>query len=421
MRIGFFTDRYLPLTDGVTYSIELFRHELEKLGHEVYIFAPKPNLSYREESANVIRFPAVKGLFFDDYLTSFFFPPQVMRKVEKLKLDIVHYHTPGQIGLMGAYFALHNNIPLVTTYHTDLYEYVKHYPSVLPGTIALSMLAPIITGGGMDEYRSSLSSIKPERSVDKWNQKIVERGLTMLHNHCDLVIAPSHKMQHQLATWRTTSPLTILPTGVDKITTKIADAEGLKAQHHLLADDEIILFVGRVGTEKNVSLLLEAFNHLAPKRPRAKLVIAGSGDDLATFKAQAAALPAHNRIIFTGRVERHLLGGLYEAASVFAFPSLADTQGMVLNEAAQAGLPIVMIDRGISEVLEDGKNGYYAKNNAKDFASKILKVLQNPDRSAMAKSGQELASRYTASKQAAKLLRLYQETIERHHETHPTN
>src|SRR6266567_8184241 len=124
MRIGFFSDRYLPLTDGIAYSMEDARRELEKLGHEVYIFAPKPGLRYHETSPRVIRFPAVKGLFFDDYRTSLFFPPQTSRQIDKLKLDLIHFHTPGQIGLFGAVYALRHNVPLVTTYHTDLYEYV---------------------------------------------------------------------------------------------------------------------------------------------------------------------------------------------------------------------------------------------------------------------------------------------------------
>jgi glycosyltransferase involved in cell wall biosynthesis len=254
MRIGFFSDRYLPLTDGIAYSIESFRVELEALGHEVYIFAPKPNLRYKEPSPHIIRFPAVKGLFWEDYMSSFFFPPQVIKQVEKLNLDIIHFHTPGQLGMFGAYFALRHNIPLVTTYHTDLYEYVKHYPAVLPGTIALSMLAPVITGGGMDEYRTALSSIKPQRSVDDWNQKIVERGVTLIHNHCDLVIAPSVKMERQLKGWKTIPPIAILPTGVDEITTNSAKIDEVRAQFGLSTHDQIILFVGRIGTEKNISL-----------------------------------------------------------------------------------------------------------------------------------------------------------------------
>jgi glycosyltransferase involved in cell wall biosynthesis len=170
------------------------RREFEARGHEVYIFAPKPGPRYREASPRITRFPAVKGLFFDDYRCSLFYPPRARRQIDRLGLDLVHFHTPGQVGLFGAYYARRHGVPLVTTYHTDLYEYVTHYPGVLPGVIALSALAPLVTGGGAGQRRTSLSCVKPERSVDRWNQKIVERAMTLIHNHCDLVITPSVKM-----------------------------------------------------------------------------------------------------------------------------------------------------------------------------------------------------------------------------------
>jgi glycosyltransferase involved in cell wall biosynthesis len=415
MRIGMFTDRYLPLTDGVTYSIEGAREELEKLGHEVYIFAPNPTIGYKELSKTVIRFPAVKGLFFDDYLTTFFFPPQVVHQIDKLKLDIIHYHTPGQIGLLGAYYALHNNIPLVTTYHTDLYEYVKHYPKVLPGSIALSMLAPFITGGGLQDFRTSLTSLKPEKSVDKWNQKIVELGVTLLHNRCDLVIAPSPKIEKQLKSWHTTSPIVVLPTGIDQLPSTAKGIDNIRNQFGLTLKDQVILFVGRMGNEKNITVLIKAFDAIAKRDPRAKLMLVGTGEDLGQFKEQAAQSPFADRIIFTGRIDRSVLGNAYAAAKVFAFPSIADTQGLVINEAAWAGLPIVVVDKDVTEVVEDGKNGYFARNNARDLSAKITAVLSNPK--LWAKFGdrsRELAARFTTSAQTAKLLRLYKEAIEYH-------
>jgi glycosyltransferase involved in cell wall biosynthesis len=415
MRIGMFTDRYLPLTDGVTYSIEGTRKELEKLGHEVYIFAPNPTIGYKESSKNVIRFPAVKGLFFDDYLTTFFFPPQVAHQVDKLNLDIIHYHTPGQIGLFGAYYAIHNNIPLVTTYHTDLYEYVKHYPKVLPGSIALSMLAPIITGGGLQDFRTSLTSLKPERSVTKWNQKIVELGVTLLHNRCDLVIAPSPKIEKQLLGWHTTSPITVLPTGIDRLPSTKEGVKSVHDQYGLSAEDQVILFVGRMGNEKNVAVLIRSFDAIAKRNHRAKLMLVGTGEDLGQFKEQAAKSPFAERIIFTGRIDRSILGNIYAAAKVFAFPSIADTQGLVINEAAWAGLPIVVIDNNVTEVVEDGSNGYYAKNNARDLSAKITAVLGNANLWAkFSQRSRELAAGFTTSAQTAKLLRLYKEVIDRH-------
>ena len=415
MRIGFFSDFYLPRADGIAFSIESFRTELESMGHEVFVITPRPNLRFKEPSKRIIRFPAVKGLFFDDYMTSIFFPPQAERKLEKLKLDIIHYHTPGQLGLLGAFFALRHDIPLVTTYHTDLFEYVKHYPAVLPGTIALSMLVPAITGGGMDEFRSGLSSIKPELSVDKWNQKIVARSVTMIHNHCDVVISPSKKIEQQLKSWKTKSKLVILPTGVDKITTTDKEIAKRRRQYGIKTDDHVVLFVGRMGTEKNVGLLISSFDIIAQRDEHAKLMLVGIGEDIDDFVQQGASSPYADRIIFTGFIDHLNLGAIYALGTVFAFPSMTDTQGLVLNEAARAGLPIVMIDRDVTEVVRNGKNGFYARNSARGLGNQILEVLGDPvRRQRMGQQSIKLADAYGVHSQSERLIALYEETVKNH-------
>ena len=86
-----------------------------------------------------------------------------------------------------------------------------------------------------------------------------------------------------------------------------------------------------------------------------------------------------------------------------------------------AGLPIIMVDRDITEVVSNGENGYFAKATPRNFAGKLLQVLQaSPERQAkMGARSIELASRFSASKQAIKLLRLYQEVTKRHYAASP--
>ena len=53
MKIGIFTNNYLPNPYGVTRSIETFRREFEKQGHEVFVFAPRWK-GYEDNNINVI-------------------------------------------------------------------------------------------------------------------------------------------------------------------------------------------------------------------------------------------------------------------------------------------------------------------------------------------------------------------------------
>lgn len=414
MRIGFFSDRYLPFTDGIACSMEDARRELEDLGHEVYIFAPRPDRRYCEQAPRVTRFPAVKGLFFDDYRCSVFYPPRTRRQVDKLELDLVHFHTPGQIGMFGAYYARRHDLPLVTTYHTDLYEYVTHYPGVLPGVVALSILAPYVTGGGAGERRISRSCARPERSIDRWNQKVVERGMTLIHNSCDLVITPSLKMEAQLGGWNTTSRIATLPSGVDEIPATTAAVAAARREFGIAEDEQVVLFVGRIGSEKNLSLLIDSFTHVARRCGKARLLLIGPGDEDGKFRAQAAATPCADRITFTGRMPRADLGAFYELADVFAFPSKADTQALVVNEAAWAATPVVMVDPDISQVVEDGVSGLIAADTAESFAERVSTLLENPQRAAaMGRVARERAAKLSVRTQAGKLAGLYDETVSR--------
>jgi glycosyltransferase involved in cell wall biosynthesis len=289
---------------------------------------------------------------------------------------------------------------------------VVHYPGVLPGVIALSVLAPFATGCGRDGYRTSLSCVKPGRSIDRWNQRIVERGMTLIHNRCDLVITPSGKMQEQLSGWNTTSRIATLPSGVDEIPATDAAVARARREFGIAEDERVVLYVGRIGTEKNLSLLIDAFEHVAARCRRARLVLVGPGDEDGRFRARAAASAHAARITFTGRMERASLGAFYRLADVFAFPSLGDTQALVVNEAACAATPVVMVDRKITQVVEDGVSGLFAANTAEDFAEKISLLLDQPRRAAaMGEAARQRAGRLTGRSQAAELARLYEETV----------
>ena len=114
------------------------------------------------------------------------------------------------------------------------------------------------------------------------------------------------------------------------------------------------------------------------------------------------------------RSKREDLGSFYEMADVFAFPSLGDTQALVINEAAWAATPVVMVDRRISQIVEDGASGLFAAATAEDFGDKISFLLEQPRQAvAMGEAARSRAKELTAGRQAAKLARLYEETVSR--------
>lgn len=421
MRIGLFTDTYHPSINGIVYVVDSIRRHLEAAGHEVYVFCPARSIRPSEgDDDHVVRFRSVKGAFYDDYDTSLFFPPRELARIKKLELDVIHFFTPGQIGLMGIYAAHKTGVVLVAQHCTDLYEYSQHYKAVLPGLLALITLLPLSVKVDLGDIRELMKLYRPRKGAALWNQEIIEKAVTMAYKKCDAVIALSRKSKHQLLSWqrddRYAYHVTLMPNGVDPIPAASPEAIAeFRRTWGIEENDEVIGFVGRLGAEKNLPLLIEVIEHVRQSRPQVKLLFVGDFEFRETLEKMAAESSAHEAIIFTGALPREQLGVAYGAMTLFAFPSLTDTQSWVLHEAAHAGLPIVLIDQELSEVVVDGENGRFVPNDASGFAKIVGELLA--DKSLLKQYGdrsRELAGRYLEASQVEKLQALYREALRSH-------
>ena len=423
MRIGLFTDTYRPSINGIVFVVESLKKHLEAEGHEVYIFCPARSIRPGEsEDEHIIRFPSVKGAFYDEYDTSLFFPPRVLAKVKELDLDVIHFFTPGQVGIMGIYAAHKTNTPLVAQHCTDLRQYVEHYRDtlLLPGLLLLISILPFAMRVNGRDVRELMKMYRPRRESMQWNIDIVEKVVTMVYSKCDAVIALSKKSKRQLESWQTEDgysyDVTLMPNGVDRIkppTEKQLDA--FRDRHGIDKKDEVFGFVGRLGAEKNLDVLIPALAKVAKERSRARLLFIGDFDYKEVLEEKAAQSKYADRITFTGALPRESLGAAYAAMDVFVFPSLTDTQGWAVHEAALAGLPLLLVDKELSEVLEPGVNGEYPSNNAKSIADHVIDLLSHPKkRKEYGEASQKLARHFTERRQVAKLIKLYEEVISTH-------
>jgi glycosyltransferase involved in cell wall biosynthesis len=246
---------------------------------------------------------------------------------------------------------------------------------------------------------------------------MVKHLITVMHSHCDAVIAHSRKSAEQMRGWQNGDEhyqIHILPTGVDPIppasSTACAD---FRKEWGVQDGESLVTYVGRLSPEKNLDMLIEMIVELVKWRPNTKLMYVG---DFAEYRPKleekAAASPAAGHIIFTGRLPREDLGKVFGATNVFVFPSLTDTQSLALHEAAQAGLPIVMIDEPVTEVVHDGVNGYFSKNDPIDMAAKVNHVLDDPaNYKKMSKASREIAGQFSEKIQSEKILDIYEHII----------
>lgn len=418
MRIGLFTDTYHPATNGIVAVVDITRKQLELAGHEVFIFCPgvRSDVSLRHDD-HVIRFPSLPSGLFDDNRVSMFFPPVVMRQVRELELDVIHFFTPLQVGLMGVYAAQRTGAVLIGQHSTDFYEYVKHYPQVLPGLLALGTTLPFTVKFDGVDVRNLLSMYKPQRESLKWNRGIVEKSMALIYSRCDAVVALSRKNMKQLKSWQKEYEydLVLMPTGVDALPkSTAAQRKAFREEWGIEKDDQLIGYVGRLGAEKNLELLIDAFRRLAGARPNLKLLFVGDFDYREELEQLADETGYGDRVIFTGRLPRHDLDVVYRQLDVFLFPSMTDTQGLVVHEAALAGCPLVLVDKLVSEVCIDGENGFYASESGLSISRKVEKILANPElRKQFGARSVELAKQYSERTQVRKQLDLYKELIKR--------
>lgn len=410
MRIGFFTDTYTPSINGVITSILTFKKEIEKMGHEVYVFAPVIPGAPKHEP-RTYRFPSVPSLAYPDIRESLPLSPKILAEIPKLKLDLLHIQTPGEIGLLGTHLAIRYQIPLVFSYHTSYPEYFSVYKKATASLI-LGMLAYPMIIMNPRAYKDLLKVVSSIKLSKTWTREIAEKLSVVFSNQTDGVIAPSPKIKKLLLKWGVKKPVVVIPTGIN-LEEVIGKRGDYKKKLRMGKEDPLVAYMGRLGEEKNVDLLLKAFAHTGHKIPKARLIIIGDGPYKKNLEQLAHRLKINKKTTFTGFVDAKVKGNILKSADVFVFPSLTDTQGISVLEAAANGLPIILVDRGITDALKEGQNGFYAQNDPHNLAKKIERVLSDKKlRAKFSKNSKIFVKKYTASKLTRELLAFYKKVID---------
>ena len=130
----------------------------------------------------------------------------------------------------------------------------------------------------------------------------------------------------------------------------------LRAGLGAAADDVVLLSVARLGPEKGLDTLVRGV--AAARDPKLLLVVAGGGPERRQIEALAQELGV--RLHLTGDLPADKTAEVYAAADVFALLSTRETWGVVVNEAAASGLPLVLSNRvgAAYDLLRDGENGF---------------------------------------------------------------
>lgn len=346
LRIGQFTDTFLPVVDGVGRVALAYADTLCRMGHQVTVVSPMYDTGYRGGYPfELVDFQAMSLPGMKQYKQGEApMDPHYRKRMRMIPLDIVHAHSPFTSGSEALRLASLRKLPLVGTFHSKYY----------------------------DDFLKATKSEKLARVGVKFVVDFYER--------CDEVWAVGQATADVLHEYGYEGDIQVMPNGV-MIRQADADAVADAERRWGLGRDPMILFVGQMNWKKNILTVLEACAQLHAQGTRFQLVLAGQGPDLKEIEQKIHDLGLADCTHLAGHItDSRLLDGLYARASLFAFPSLYDNAPMVVREAAVMGTPSVLV-RGSSaaEIIQNGENGYLCENDPADLARVMRQVLADPE------------------------------------------
>jgi glycosyltransferase involved in cell wall biosynthesis len=269
MKIMIITDAWDPQVNGVVRTLKQTRAESMAMGHEVEMITPNG-------------FKSIPCPTYPDIALSLFPGKEVASRIKSFAPDAMHIATEGPLGLSARAYAIKNDLPFSTAYHTRFPEYVKARTGI-PLAITYAFI--------------------------RW-----------FHDPSMAVMAPTIAVKNDLEKYGLNN-VVLWSRGVDLETFKMQDSKALNSAH------PIFLYVGRVAVEKNINAFLEI------DLPGSKWVV-GDGPAMAGIQEK------YPNVNYLGVLQQHELAKVYAAADVFVFPSKTDTFGLVILEAMACGTPV---------------------------------------------------------------------------------
>jgi glycosyltransferase involved in cell wall biosynthesis len=197
----------------------------------------------------------------------------------------------------------------------------------------------------------------------------------------DRIIAVSEWVRGDIAQYRIDAGKIIpVHNGINVAEFRPSGARELRAKYGI-GDDPMLLFVGRMITQKGIPYLIDAMPLVLAQHPRAKLFLVGRGNALQGLKAKVASMGLEKSVIFSGYLTEPQLKEAYGTCDLFVLPSVWEVLPIAILEAMSSGKPVVCTDAGGDrEMVRDGVNGYVVPmRDPRALAEMVNLVLADAD------------------------------------------
>jgi glycosyltransferase involved in cell wall biosynthesis len=377
MRIGMMADLYKPHISGVTNYISLNKTYLESQGHEVFVFTFGDE-QYHDDEPRVIRSPGLP-LLSTGYIFGFRYSTQARKLLRSM--DVVHVHHPFLTGSLALRYCRPRGIPIVFTNHTRYDLYAQAYAPGMPEAISMTAL---------------------------------QAYMPVFCRACDLVISPSAGMREVLQRFGVDVPVEVVPNGVDLKPFRQPIQPRERAEFGFKAEDVVLVYLGRLGPEKNLPFLLRSFAGTLQAYEQARLMIIGDGPERENLEERVKQMGLDNYVRFTGQIPYDQVPKYITVADVFATASVTEVHPFSVIEAMAAGLPVLGIQSpGVGDTVQDGETGYLApETDLASFTAKMVRlVMDHNSRRKMGAQARQAAEEYAIERTTQIVLGHYQRVI----------
>lgn len=382
MKILITTDLYTTNTNGVVTSVRNLMEELSKKGHEIRVLTVSEKLkSHQDEKIYYIKSLPLGAVYPDVRMPLSNHHHRFIRELIDWKPDLIHSQCEFFSYQYACYISRKAGAPIVHTYHTLYEQYVTYiFPSQRIGAFFV---------GKLSKYRL---------------------------RKAEAVVAPTQKVETVLKSYGLRNPIHVVPSGIalEQHKQRISEEERKRRRAELgIPEDALVLLnLGRLGTEKNLTEIIELFAVARSQNSKLELLIVGDGPARKDLEATAERLGVAENVIFTGMVPPEEVHAYYQLGDVFVSASTSETQGLTYVEAAANGLPLLCRkDPCLDGVLVDQCNGWEYEAE-EEFCDIIHAILNNPGWCQTAGTqSEQIAASYDKSNFAQKIEAIYETVV----------
>ncbi len=378
------------IKNGVEASIVQIVDELKKYKNiELHIISPQPGSGKRlKEITKIFKLKEITKV--TDNVTITYLPLvgdfftmttvdkyKVIKKIKEVKPDIVHAHST-----LG-YYALKSGFPSITTIHgVNFRESDPEIVAKLDNPIQRRIIFPI--------------RMKTILSLDNY-----------IFKNAKVLTAVSPYVKDEIKEY-CSGEIHVIPNGIRD---EYFNVENREVENRLL-------FIGGISPRKGILTLLKAVKIVKNEISDIKLHVVGHISSNQYYNSLIDYVKKNDlerNVVFKIGLSDEEVKNEFSECSVFVFPSMAESFGIVLAEAGACGKPVVASNvGGIPYVVEDNKTGFLVEcENTEKFAEKILILLRDKDlRIKMGNAGKEKAKQFSSREIAKKYYELYKQVIE---------